>query len=174
MCSLGEVEQRDIGAESRVPLEELCHKGVEAAIRRGQVSAASLSQATCAISALEAAWRRTEIAARLASETQRAEQTVQRLQLQYTAHHWLHEDTLALTIHNTPPPPISRSALMMELRKASTALMALQPQLNEMSEQQSTLVASAEQRLKWAAGANPALNEVGFRFNCYLLYASGL
>lgn len=49
---------------------------------------------------------------------------------------------------------------MLELRKTSSALLALQARLSEAREQQSTLVASVEQRLKWAAGANPALSEV--------------
>lgn len=49
---------------------------------------------------------------------------------------------------------------MLELRKASASLLALQPRLTEALEQQSSLVTSIGQRLKWAAGANPALNEV--------------
>lgn len=49
---------------------------------------------------------------------------------------------------------------MLELRKTSSALLALQTRLSEVREQQSALVASVEQRLKWAAGANPALSEV--------------
>ena len=49
---------------------------------------------------------------------------------------------------------------MLELRKTSSALLALQSRLTEAREQQSALVASVEQRLKWAAGANPALSEV--------------
>ena len=36
----------------------------------------------------------------------------------------------------------------------------LQPRLKEAIEQQQALIMSAEQRLKWAAGANPALCEV--------------
>lgn len=53
-----------------------------------------------------------------------------------------------------------RPTFMLELRKTSSALLALQPRLSEAREHQSSLVASVEQRLKWAAGANPALTEV--------------
>lgn len=56
--------------------------------------------------------------------------------------------------------PLGRPTFMLELRKTSSALLALQPRLGEAREHQSALVASVEQRLKWAAGANPALSEV--------------
>ena len=49
---------------------------------------------------------------------------------------------------------------MLELRKTSSALLGLQSRLTEAREQQGALVVSVEQRLKWAAGANPALSEV--------------
>lgn len=53
---------------------------------------------------------------------------------------------------------------MLELRKALAALLSVQPRLAEVLEQQSSLVGSAEQRLKWGAGANPALAEVFSKF----------
>ncbi|KAJ8877158.1 hypothetical protein PR048_021611 [Dryococelus australis] len=55
---------------------------------------------------------------------------------------------------------VGRSSFMLELRKTSSALLAMQPRVVEARERQSVLVASVEQRLKWAAGANPALSEV--------------
>ena len=62
-----------------------------------------------------------------------------------------------------------RSTFMHELRKVAGGLQGLQPKLKEACDQHNTLVASAEQRLKWAAGANPALSEVwNFVFKCFL------
>lgn len=49
---------------------------------------------------------------------------------------------------------------MTKLRKSSSSLMSLQPKLTEARELQRTLVGNVEQRLKWAAGANPAVHEV--------------
>lgn len=54
---------------------------------------------------------------------------------------------------------------MLELRKTATGLSNLQVRVNEAREQQKNLVHSAGQRLKWAAGANPALNEVMAAFD---------
>ena len=54
---------------------------------------------------------------------------------------------------------------MLELRKTATGLSNLQVRVNEAREQQQNLVTSAVQRLKWAAGANPALGEVMAAFD---------
>lgn len=53
----------------------------------------------------------------------------------------------------------------MELRKTATALTNLQSRVCESREQQQSLVSSVIQRLKWAAGANPALGEVMSAFD---------
>lgn len=58
-----------------------------------------------------------------------------------------------------------RPAFMVELRKNATALTALQSRVIEAHENQQNLVATAIQRLKWAAGANPALVEVMAAFD---------
>lgn len=56
---------------------------------------------------------------------------------------------------------------MLDLRKTSSALLALQVKLGEVREQQSNLITTVEQRLKWAVGANPALTDVSFFFDLY-------
>lgn len=54
---------------------------------------------------------------------------------------------------------------MTKLRKSSSSLLSLQPKLTEAREMQKTLVGNVEQRLKWAAGANPAVHEVMAAFD---------
>lgn len=54
---------------------------------------------------------------------------------------------------------------MLELRKTAATLTGLQSRVCEAREQQQNLVSSAIQRLKWAAGANPALGEVMSAFD---------
>ena len=54
---------------------------------------------------------------------------------------------------------------MLELRKTAAALSNLQSRVNESREHQQQLVQSAVQRLKWAAGANPAVAEVTAAFD---------
>ncbi|XP_011150895.1 serine/threonine-protein kinase SMG1 [Harpegnathos saltator] len=160
-----EIEQRDIGAESKVSIEELCRKIVDLCLKRGLFSGSVLAQAGALSSTLESAFKRKQ-GARLAQQSVEVTRaSVQRLQLQLTAHHWLHEDILMLRSNMNPLNPLNRSAFMLELRKTATALSGLQSRVCEAREQQQNLVASAIQRLKWAAGANPALGEVMSAFD---------
>ncbi|KAL6442065.1 hypothetical protein ACFW04_002410 [Cataglyphis niger] len=160
-----EIEQRDIGAESKVSLEELCRKMVDLCLKKGLFSGSTLAQAGALSSTLESAWRRKQ-GARLAQQSvEVARASLQRLQLQLMAHHWLHEDIMMLRSNINPMNPLNRSTFMLELRKTAAALSNLQSRVCEAREQQQNLVSSAVQRLKWAAGANPALGEVMSAFD---------
>ncbi|KAJ1529376.1 hypothetical protein ONE63_006163 [Megalurothrips usitatus] len=158
----GEVEQRDIGAESKVPLEDLCHKAVErcCGIRSGM-----LAQVSAHVSALEACWRRREAHNAHTTLINQQTATIQRLQLSVTTHHWLH-DAVLQGVPGIPPPPFNRAVFMRDLQRSHDALMMMLPRITECNERQRNLVSTVEQRLKWAAGANPAVNEVLSAFAC--------
>ncbi|XP_012271718.1 serine/threonine-protein kinase SMG1 isoform X2 [Orussus abietinus] len=160
-----EIEQRDIGAESKVSIEELCRKIVDICLKRGLFSGSVLAQASALSSTLESAWRRKQSARMTQQGVEVARASVQRLQLQLTAHNWLHEDSLLLRSSLNPLNPLNRPTFMLELRKTAAALSSMQSRVCEAREQQQNLVASAGQRLKWAAGANPALGEVMAAFD---------
>ncbi|XP_014248245.1 serine/threonine-protein kinase SMG1 isoform X2 [Cimex lectularius] len=147
----GEVEQKDIGTQSRVPLDELCKKMIDQLGKPQQVRHAS-----GVVSQAEAIWRQEDTRARLERELNNARALAHRLQLMLTGHHWLHEHCLV----NSPTPPINRGNFMLEMRKAMTTLLALQRKMEEVVLEQNNLITSSEQRLKWATGANPALSEV--------------
>ena len=57
---------------------------------------------------------------------------------------------------------------MLEVRKTVSSVLTIQNKLKEASETLNSLVQSAEQRLKWAAGANPALNEVKYHLFVFI------
>lgn len=221
-----EIEQRDIGAESKVSLEELCRKMIDLCLKRGLFSGSVFTQGSALNSTLESTWRRKQVA-RLAQQSAKvARISLQRLQLQQTAYHWLHEDVLMMRPNINPMNPMNpmhpinrlsesfnrsicrlfyiatiftsrgtsrdltiilikikhllsvlteleiislflldRSTFMLELRKKAAKLSNLQLRVCEAREQQQNLVSSAVQRLKWAAGANPALGEVMSAFD---------
>lgn len=98
-----EIEQRDIGAESKVSIEELCRKMVDLCLKQGSFTGSVLAQASALSSTLESAWRRKQ-SARLAQQgVELARASVQRLQLQLTAHNWLHEDNFLLRSNMMSP-----------------------------------------------------------------------
>ncbi|KAJ8664855.1 hypothetical protein QAD02_006517 [Eretmocerus hayati] len=160
-----EIEQRDIGAESKVSLADLCRSAIDTGLKKATFSGASVSQASALISNLESSWRRKQSAKTAERAVDIARLGVQRLQLQLTAHHWLNEDYLFINSDLNLINPLNRPTFMLELRKTAAGLSGLQSRVNEAREQQQNLVSSAVQRLKWAAGANPALGEVMAAFD---------
>ncbi|XP_011689275.1 PREDICTED: serine/threonine-protein kinase SMG1 [Wasmannia auropunctata] len=176
-----EIEQRDIGAESKVSLEELCRKMVDLCVKRGLFSGSVLTQASTLNSTLESAWRRKQAAGLAEQSAEVVKVSLHRLQVQQTAYHWLHEDILMMRPNMNPMNPMSpmhpmnhmnRPTFMLELRKKAATLSNLQSRVCEAREQQQNLVSSAIQRLKWAAGANPALGEVMSAFDNAVLSSS--
>lgn len=114
-----EIEQRDIGAESKVPLEELCRKMVDLCLKKGFFSGSILSQANALSSTLESAWRRKQ-AARLAQQSAEVTRvSLQRLQLQQTAYHWLHEDVLLMRPNMSPINPMNPMNPMHPMNRLS-------------------------------------------------------
>ena len=57
-----EVALRDVGAASKVSVEELCQKAVEGSLLGGRFTTAHLSQATTLLGQTDAAWRKADLA----------------------------------------------------------------------------------------------------------------
>lgn len=161
-----EIEQRDVGAENKVPLDDLCRKAIDSNLKRGVFTGNILAQASGLCSNLETAWRKREVSRYIQQNIETQRSTMQRLQLHLTAHHWFHEDIILLQPGLAAMSHLMRSNFLMELRKSCSSLLAMQSRLGETREQLRTLISSAEQRLKWAAGANPDLNDVMASFEC--------
>lgn len=91
-----EIEQRDIGAENKVPLEDLCRKSVDVHVKRGTFTTNIFAQASGLCSNLENAWRKREVTRYIQQSLEIQRSTLTRLQLMLTAHHWYHEDIILL------------------------------------------------------------------------------
>ena len=108
-----EIEQRDIGAENKVSLEELCRKAVDMGQKRGFFTNSVLSQANTLSATLESTWRRKQTAKSAQQAVEVARATVQRLQLQLTAHNWLQEDYLVMGSNINLINPLSKLYLFV-------------------------------------------------------------
>lgn len=111
-----EIEQRDIGAESKVSIEELCRKMVDSCLKGGNFSGSILGQASSLCSTLEGAWRRKQTARLTQQGVEVARATLQRLQLQITAHNWLHEDSFLARTNLNPINPLSKYSTLSSSR----------------------------------------------------------
>ncbi|XP_076328732.1 serine/threonine-protein kinase SMG1-like [Tachypleus tridentatus] len=163
MGSLGvdvtaEIEQKDIGAESKVSLDDLSNKVVDRYVK-DKFPSGQLSQTSSLTSALDTVWRKWDLARRLEKHDVLLKESVQRVQLQLARYHWLFEDILAQG--NVGPlqnlTAYGRSTLMSEMRKAVQTLLSLESAVSQSQDRYLSVTASVEQRLKWAAGANPSL-----------------
>ena len=103
-----EVEQRDIGAESKVCIEELCRTIVDSCLKGGIFNGTVLAQASTLSGTLEAAWRRKLVARVTQQGLEVSRATLQRMQLQITAHNWLHEDSLRVRSNQNVINPLSK------------------------------------------------------------------
>lgn len=85
-----ELEKRDIGADSKIPLEELCKKCMEEGVKVGKFSRGQSMDLTSSLIKLEEVWRRTELHSHLTIRAHQSDIGAQRLAIQYAAHCWLH------------------------------------------------------------------------------------
>ncbi|GFO31315.1 serine/threonine-protein kinase smg1, partial [Plakobranchus ocellatus] len=156
-----EIELKEIGADWKVPLEQLCKKGLESASGAGQFQHRHLSECTTITSHLDTAWRKLDLARRLDTQVALMKGQVQRCQPQLARFQWLHEDlfTQAGRQPAQMAPPI-RGSVLAELKKTVQLVLSQEPNLTACQERYMQMEASISQRLRWAAGANPSLNTV--------------
>lgn len=155
----GEIEERDLNADGKISLENLCRRAVEVSLHKNLTSNHAISQASTWSNSFQTVYKQREKASLAVQNAEAKNRCLTRLQVLLTAHSWYHEDILQESFTNNMNA-INRSTFMTKLRKSSSSLMSLQPKLAEAREIQRTLVGNVEQRLKWAAGANPAVHEV--------------
>ncbi|XP_035223113.1 serine/threonine-protein kinase SMG1-like [Stegodyphus dumicola] len=160
-----EIELRDIGVESKVPIEEILLKAYKSCIAEHFLEAQLPSLSTL-LSAFDAAWRKEDLGRRLEQYLVVARGCQQRAQLQLTQFQWLNEDLLLQA--NIGPlqgsSVTSRPTLMSEIRKTVSALVTYDCVVSSAQDRYLALTAGIEQRLKWAAGANPSLTAVQEEF----------
>lgn len=161
-----EIELKDIGAESKVPLEDLRKKAVDVCLRNSQFQHMHFTQASTIVSALDSIWRRHDLARRLDSSLVVMKNCLHRSQLQLARVQWLHEDlfvTAGRQLSQMVMP--NRATVMSEMRKSMQALASQETGLVNCYSHYIQLESSIIQRLKWAAGANPSLNLVLQQFD---------
>eukprot|EP00795_Rhopilema_esculentum_P008911 gene8911-16536_t len=147
-------------------IDDLCKKAVEHCLKNSSFNHHHLNKATSLIHAHDVAWRKHDLARRLESAAVVQKDIVQRAQLQLARFQWLYEQILCSPgkKHIIPMASPSRSSVLSEIKKRLQAISQIESSFPNILERYSQLQSSIEQRLKWAAGANPALNLVQHKF----------
>ncbi|EDO48437.1 predicted protein [Nematostella vectensis] len=144
-----------------IALENACKKIVDANIKKGLFKHKQLSHVGSLTSAYDVAWRKHDFARRLDNNVNLYKGVVQRAQLQLARFQWLYEeDLLRCPMRGNNMISPARGAIMADMRKRVQALAQIEPAVKAVEDKIIAQQSSIEQRLKWAAGANPGLNSV--------------
>lgn len=155
-CIETEINLNDFGAQSKIILEEVCKKSKEKSIKNGKFTSVVMNQANTVCTNLDNSVRKREIVYHIKETINNQILTIKRLQIILTAHSWLH-DEISFGSQNYPSLNlISRSSLIHQLKVARKNLTAWKSTIDKMREEIMSCITTALQRIKWAAGANPA------------------
>ncbi|KAG8199800.1 hypothetical protein JTE90_000893 [Oedothorax gibbosus] len=163
VCHLGFELSSELERRPDHPSEELFLEACKGCISRHFLEA-QVPPLTTLLGALDGAWRKEDMARRLDQYLVLHRGSQQRAQLQLARFQWLNEDLLLVSNAVQSPTSSSRASIMSEIRKTVSGLVALDCVVNSAQERYLNLTAGIEQRLKWAAGANPSLAAVQEEF----------
>ncbi|CAH0546905.1 unnamed protein product [Brassicogethes aeneus] len=150
-----EIEQRDIGAEHKVPLDEICHKAWNVCLKKGIFTHNVWSQAQSLENNLKNAWEKIKNPKKLEQKLAQLQSTAIRLQNQLMVHNFMYD------VHGINSV---RNKLLADCHKELLALQTVLTKLAEAREKQQILIDNAYQRLNWAKGANPNVGEISKAF----------
>lgn len=141
--------------------EDVCKKIVEYNLKSNSFPHHHLSQASSLINAHDAAWRKYDLVRRLDASIAAQKEVVQRAQLQLARFQWLHEEIVVSgNRKKIPLANPTKLSIINEIKKKLQAINQVEQSMPNLMDRYAQLQSSIEQRLKWASGANPALNIV--------------
>lgn len=108
--------------------------------------------------ALEERFRAEEAAGYFQKLAHKHSDYVKQLTYILSAHHWLHEDYFVA--HQNALPPVPRAALLIQLQNFTQALSNWHTSIEKIHDELKQCTIVVLQRLKWASGANPMVNEL--------------
>lgn len=154
-----EIEQKDIGAESKVPLDELYSKAWNILLKNGTFSQNVLSQASSLETNLKLAWEKIQEPKKIEQKLTILQSSTLRLQSQLAVHNLMFDHILIL--HNFASV---RAKFIVDIQNEIGSLQNIFRELMEAKEKQQNLIEKAYQRLNWAKGANPNVGEISAAF----------
>lgn len=154
-----EIEQKDIGAESKVPLDELYTKAWNYLLKEGVFSQNVLSQASSLETNLKLAWEKIQEPKKIEQKLTILQSSALRLQCQLAIHNLMFDEILQLNNFMS-----FRAKFVMDIQTEVTSVQHAYRQLIDSKTKQQKLIEKAFQRLNWAKGANPNLGEISAAF----------
>ncbi|CAG9838888.1 unnamed protein product [Diabrotica balteata] len=154
-----EIEQKDIGAESKVPLDELYTKAYTILLKDGIFSQNILSQASSLETNLKLAWEKIQEPKKIEQKLTVLQSSTLRLQGQLAVHNMMFDEVLKLQNFSSV-----RTKFTVDIQSEVNNLQSIYRQLVEAKNNQEKLIEKADQRLNWAKGANPTCTVLKHEF----------
>lgn len=161
----GEINLTDIGARNVVSMDELCGKGIEMISRNAKIMSVAMNRATAMYWNLDMTWRKLNTIQNIQRQIQWQGECLNRSEHLLAAHLWMYEEALATQPTFTIQTTKNRAAIMHQLTDATQTLAALKTAIQRKRDELMVLITAIMQRLKWAVGANPDLNELMTQFS---------
>lgn len=159
-----EINLTDIGARNVVSMDELCGKAIETITRNGKISSVGINRATALCWNLDMTCRKFNTIQNILRQIQWHGECLSRSEHLLAAHLWMYEEALAtqptFTVHTSK----NRAAIMHQLTEATQTLGSMKTAIQRKRGELMVLITAITQRLKWAVGANPGLNELMVQF----------
>lgn len=152
-----EINLVDVGAQNIISMEELCSKSVEKYLRNEKVPKMIVTQAKTLCWNLDGAWRKLCTIQNLQNQVNCHQNTLLRSQLILTAHFWMYEEALTKQTGFSIIPTRNRATIMLQLDETTKTLTTVKSTIQRQRDELLVLITAINQRLKWAAGANPNL-----------------
>lgn len=146
-------------------LEELCKKTVNFSLNAEIYSVTLLNQASSLCITLDKTWKKRERVIQLQETIKKLKDELNTIQLLTSAYYWLHEHSLILQPNLFSLCPVSRAGILLQLKGALQNLSVWHQAVELHKTVLQSVTTDVMQRLKWAVGANPDLEQILTEFN---------
>lgn len=140
-------------------LDELCKKTVNYSLSAEVYSVNLLNQASSLCITLDKTWKKRERVIQLQETIKKSKDELNYMQLLSSAHYWLHEHSLVSQPNIFSLCPVSRAGILLQLKGALQNLAVWHQGVELHKTVLQGVTTDVLQRLKWAVGANPSLEE---------------
>lgn len=148
-----EIDLNDIGAQSKTSLDELVKKGIDLTMKSGQFPINDYNQAASLCDNMEKILRKKADIISYQETINCQTFSMNQTQRLLSAFNWIHEEVVNATTSQRP-------AFIHQLKVTVQKLESWKNQIQKLREIIVGFICTSVQRLKWAAGANPALSDL--------------
>lgn len=146
-------------------IEQLCTDRLAVANVNTNDNNALLAMCQSLCQNMELSWHKASRVNYLQQQVTRHSEGIYRSQLLLSAHLWLYEEAMATQANFAIPTPIERMSVVLDLNKAFEALGRQKNDIKMRCDELIVLTNAIVQRLRWAVGANPGLQQLNQDFN---------